>query len=215
MITMPVSPRSAVLILCFLSAAGIAAAVQVNSNAIPNRALFQIDFPGESRGFLGKEDAVTSVSKQEYITGSFRVVEVNIVTEGNALLRVYYSRPLKAGEAQAALDDATSSASGGSVTPFRSPLPESVQQMADRAANVTETVTGDTVIKEYPIATHAGTIEFRVRKRSEVIELYDELMKHWTKEPAFFEGGQIVDEESTQSERKPRSLGGTIFTIEE
>jgi len=195
---------------------GSLSGVQVDSNAVPNRALFQIEFPGETRGFLAREEAINSISKQEYITGAFRVVEVNVVTEGNALLRIYYSRPLKAGEAKAALDDATAAATGGTVTPFRSPLPDSVRQMADRAGGAAEAVTGNTVIKEYPIATHAGTIEFRVRKRSEVIELYDELMKHWTKEPAFFENDRIVSEdEATQTERRPRSLGGTIFTVEE
>lgn len=95
-------------------------------------------------------------------------------------------------------------------------MPESVQRMADRAAGAAEEATGDTVVKEYPIATHAGTLEFRVRERSEVIELYSELMKHWTKEPAFFEDGQIVDaDETTETEMKPRSLGGTIFSVEE
>lgn len=199
--------------LLLLSPAG---AVQVRSDAIPNRALFSIEFPGETRAFIAKEESINSIAKQEYITATFRVVEVNIVTEGNALLRVYYSRPLRPGEAQAALAAGASAATGGAATPFRSPLPDSVQRMADRASGALEEVTGDTVIKEYPIATHAGTLEYRVKKRSEVIELYEELMKHWTKEPAFFEGGQIVDGEgNASSNRKPRSLGGTRFTVED
>jgi len=201
------------LAACFLPPMALRA-VQVDSNAFRNQAIFGIEFPGENRAFLGREDAVTSIAKQEYVTAAFRVVELNIVTEGRALLRVYYSRPLKAGEMQAALGAGAGALPGGGFAP-RPALPEAVQKMADQASNVAEEVTAETVVKEYPIATHAGTIEYRVRRLSEVNELYDELHKHWTKEPAFFEDGRIVDEEGTRSERKPRSLGGTLFRVEE
>ena len=100
---------------------------------------------------------------------------------------------------------------GGSSI-IQRPLPPQVQAMADRAAGVSEAVTGTEVMKEYPIATHAHTIEFRIGSREELLELYQELKRHWLKEPAFFEGGQIVSEdESTGKEMKPRSLGGTMY----
>ena len=51
--------------------------------------------------------------------------------------------------------------------------------MADRAAGVSEAVTGTEVMKEYPMATHAHTIEFRVGSRAELLELHQELKKHW------------------------------------
>ena len=211
------APFSALLYSLALTViCGALPAVQINSNALPNRALFKIEFPGETRDFIGKEASIHSIAKQEYITGAFRVIEVNIVTEGNALLRIYYSRPLRVGEAKAALDNAASGATGRAPPNFRSPLPEAVRKMAEQAGGTGEPVTGNTVIKEYPIATHAGTIEFRVRKRSEVLQLYEALINHWSKEPAFFEGGQIVStDEATESEERPRSLGGTIFILEE
>ena len=103
---------------------------------------------------------------------------------------------------------------GGSSI-IQGPLPPQVQAMADRAAGVSEAVTGTEVMKEYPMATHAHTIEFRIGSRKELLELHEELKKHWLKEPAFFEGGQIVSEdESSDKEMKPRSLGGTLFKVE-
>ena len=39
-------------------------------------------------------------------------------------------------------------------------------------------------MKEYPTATHAKTIEYRVSKLDELLELYDQLEKHWRKNPA-------------------------------
>ena len=95
-------------------------------------------------------------------------------------------------------------------------MPDSITAMADRASKGFEAATSTVVIKDYPIATHARTIEFRLSKRAELIDLHDELKKHWLKEPAFYEGGQIVDEdEATSSEMQPRSLGGTLFKVKD
>lgn len=188
--------------------------VTVDSNAIRNKAVFGLEFPGESRAFHGREANVQSISMQEYVTATFRVTEINIVTNGSALLRVYHTRPLRVGELQDALGDGAAAA-GVPSSIIKTPMPESVNAMADRANKGFEAATSTTVIKDYPIATHARTIEYRLSKRAELIELHEELMKHWLKEPAFFEDGQIVEEdESTSSEMKPRSLGGTLFRID-
>ena len=192
-------------------------AVSVTTRGVRNQAIYGIEFTEESRAYYGKEAGVQSISTQEYITANFRVIELNIVTQGTALLRVYYSRPLRPGELQQAMSDGLGAAGmpGGSSI-IQRPLPPQVKAMADRAAGVSEAVTGTEVMKEYPIATHAHTIEFRIGSREELLELHQELKKHWLKEPAFFEGGQIVsEEESIDKEMKPRSLGGTLFKVQE
>ena len=192
-------------------------AVSVTTRGVRNQAIYGIEFPEESRTYYGSEAGVQSISTQEYITTNFRVIELNIVTQGSALLRIYYSRPLRPGELQQAMSDslgATGITGGSSI--IQRPLPPQVQAIADRAAGVSEAVTGTDVMKEYPIATHAHTIEFRIGSRDELLDLHQELKKHWLKEPAFFEGGQIVSkDESTGKEMKPRSLGGTLFKVEE
>lgn len=202
---------SALLLSCLTSSLS---AVTVRTRAIKNKALFAITFPSETKEYYGKEAAIHSISKQEYVTSGFRVVEINIVTAGNGLLRIYHSRALRLGELQAAMADGVDAA-GVPSTIQRSPVPPAVQEMADRAGGIAEAVTSDTVMKEYPLATHARTIEYRIQKRSELLDLFDELQKHWVKEPAYYEGGQIVDEdEATSSKMEPRSLGGTRFIVQ-
>jgi hypothetical protein len=193
------------------------AAVSVNSQAIKNPAIYGIEFPGDSASYYGSEKHIQSISTQEYITANFRVTELNIVTQGSALLRIYYSRPLRIDELQKALSDGGKAAGiPGSTSIIQRPLPAQVQAMADRAAGASDAITGTEVIKEYPTATHAHTIEYRIGSRQELLELYDELKKHWLKEPAYYEEGQIVDEdETTSSEMKPRHLGGSLFTVQE
>ena len=191
-------------------------AVSVTTRGVRNQAIYGIEFPKESRTYYGSEAGVQSISTQDYITGNFRVIELNIVTQGTALLRIYHIRPLRSGELQQAMSDGlgVTGIPGSSI--IQRPLPPQVQAMADRAASVSEVVTGTEVMKEYPMATHAHTIEFRIGSRNELLELHEELKKHWLKEPAFFEGGQIVSEdESSDKEMKPRSLGGTLFKVEE
>jgi hypothetical protein len=203
--------------LLLLVISGHLSAVSVTTRGVKNPAIYGIEFPGEGRAYYGTEASVQSISTQEYITANFRVTELNIVTQGTALLRIYYSRPLRIGELQKAMSDG-GNAGGipGSSSIIQRPLPPQVQAMADRAAGVSEAVTGTEVLKEYPIATHSHTIEFRIGSLDELLELHDELKKHWLKEPAFFEGGQIVSEdEAVDKEMKPRSLGGTLLKVQE
>jgi hypothetical protein len=192
-------------------------ALSVTTRGVRNQAIYGIEFPAETRTYYGSEAGVQSISTQDYITTNFRVIELNIVTQGTALLRIYYSRPLRPGELQQAMTEGIGAMGipGGSSI-IQRPLPPQVQTLADRAAGVSKAITGTEVMKEYPIATHAHTIEFRIGSRDELLKLHKELKKHWLKEPAFFEGGQIVSEdESTDKEMKPRSLGGTLFKVEE
>lgn len=201
------------IILLGVCALSSATAVTVNTNAIRNKQIFGIEFPGETRAYFARENMLRSISKQEYITTGFRVVEVNVMTDANALLRIYYSRPLMPGEYAAALSNAATATTG--IQAGSAANVPGVQAMADKARAITETVTGDTVMKEYPIATHAKTIEYRVTELDELLDLYDELEKHWRKSPGYFENGQLIgDDGNATSEQKPRTLGGTLFKVE-
>lgn len=205
------------LLLSLGTLAQPAQALQVRRDAIPNKAIFGIEFPGNTRGYYAREGSVQSVSIQEYVTGAFHVLEVNVVTDGAALLRIYHSRTLKAGELTDAATGAARAVGGPGSSLIRSPLPANVESMLDRSVGqAADSLTEATVIKEYPIATHSRTIEFRLRSRNELIELYEELSKHLTREPAFYEDGRIVSAGgSAQTEESPRSLGGSLFIVEQ
>ncbi len=210
---LPINQKFTLTLLIGLCVLSTATAVTVDTNAIRNKQIFGIQFPGETRAYFARENMLRSISKQEYITTGFRVVEINVMTDANALLRIYYSRPLMPGEYAAAVSN-VATATTGIQTGSAANVP-GVQAMADKARGITETVTGDTVMKEYPIATHAKTIEYRVTELEELLDLYDELEKHWRKEPGYFEDGQLInqDDGSATSEQKPRSLGGTLFKV--
>ena len=114
------------LLCCMVSSLS---AVTVRSRAIKNKALFAITFPDDSKEYYGKEAAIHSISKQEYITSGYRVVEINIVTAGNGLLRIYHSRALQLGELQAAMTDGASAAG----------VPSSIQRSPFRQGEVAKT----------------------------------------------------------------------------
>ena len=61
-------------------------AVSVTTRGVRNQAIYGIEFPEESCTYYGSEAGVQSISAQEYITANFRVIELNIVTQGPALL---------------------------------------------------------------------------------------------------------------------------------
>ncbi|MEM7789938.1 MAG: hypothetical protein AAF546_00930 [Verrucomicrobiota bacterium] len=194
----------------------MAGAVTANDNAIRNKAIFGIKFGSEGQAFYSRENGVVSIAKHEYVTATFKVIEVNIVTEGKALLRIYHTRSLRVGELESALGNAASSTGIPGVA-ARPPLPAAVQEMADRASRPLKTLADTTVIKEYPIATHAHTIEYRISDEDELLELFEELRKRWLKEPVLTEDGQTITEtsEGTETSTKQRlyTLGGTLFSV--
>ncbi|TVP81789.1 MAG: hypothetical protein EA353_01175 [Puniceicoccaceae bacterium] len=180
-------------------------ALRIEAGAINNSAIFGIQFPKETRAFYAKESSLQSISVQDYLTANFRVTELNVVNQGSALLRIYHSRPLLPGELQQAMADGAQAtgAPGGASSIIQRPLPPQVQALADRAAGVSEAITSTEVMKEYPVATHAHTIEFRIGSLKELLNLHDELQKHWTQEP-----------DTSGDEPEARRLGGTLFTVE-
>lgn len=185
-----------------------ASALQVVPEGANNDAIFGIEFPEGSRSFYGHANRVQSISVQDYLTASFRVTELNIVNQGSALLRIYYSRPLRPGELQKALADGAQAAGAPGVSSMmESPTTPQVEAMANRARGVSDALTGTEVLKEYPTATHAHTIEYRVSSRDELLDLHASLVAHWTQET-------VADGEGESEDEERLTLGGTIFTVE-
>lgn len=110
---------------------------------------------------LGK---ICSVAVHEYNTTGGRVTEVNVDTDGSVCARFYYMEPLKAGGAFSG-----------------------TQVIKDRLTDVAETVADRTgtdkvwkqVQKDYPIATHAHTVEFRLQDRSNLFAIHTSVKSAW------------------------------------
>lgn len=187
-----------------------ASALDVKRGVIRNKAIFGIEMADGVRKFYAKEAAVRSMSTQQYISNGFLVLELNIVTDGSGLLRIYHSRPLSAEELSLAMSNAA--AAVGAPTAGNSyALPLGVTDIGTQAEDVYDALTDGTVIKDYPNATHAHTIEYRIRSQQELIELFDELQKHWLRDD---QEDTAPEQGENRAETGRRTLGGTLFVLE-
>lgn len=109
--------------------------------------------------------AIRAISIHEYVVdGTARVTEVNIDTQGAALVRFYVIEPAV-------------SAPGGVGQ-------SALTMIEDRAKEITSRVTGGDagtkVAKSYPTTTHARTIEYRLASKESLQKLFDNVQKSWT-----------------------------------
>ena len=119
---------------------------------------------------------ITSVSMHQYIVKSptqtpgavplpARVYEANIATDAALVTRFYYI--------EAAVD-------GGAASAIKTGL-DRLNQVADQAAERT----GSTkfwlqVQKDYPVTTHAHTVEYRLDSKADLDRLYGSVKRSWT-----------------------------------
>ncbi|HEX2750006.1 MAG TPA: hypothetical protein VHM91_18500 [Verrucomicrobiales bacterium] len=110
---------------------------------------------------LGK---IASVSIHEFNVTGGRVTEVNVDTEGSVCARFYFIEPLKIGSAL----------SGTELVKDR------ITELADTAAERTGTdKVWRKVQKDYPIATHAHTVEYRLQTKEEVSAIHGSVKAAW------------------------------------
>lgn len=195
-------------------------ALKIENNALKNPKLFAIEFPSPTRSFMAREQTVTNISLHDYITPPYKVVELTINAHGQSLLRIYHSQLLSPTELADTLGNSNSTYK--QATKFRQPIEHAVQRVEQKMTSIVETPTMTTVIKEYPIATHAKNIEYRLSRLSELIALYDSLIKHWGGEKIDQSDSLSANEETdtttpgdSQKSAEKLKLGGSIFTIED
>lgn len=107
---------------------------------------------------------ISVVSLHEFNLPGGRVTEMNIVTEGDALARFYFMEPMPLASALGAADAA------------KARLTELADAAADRTG--TEKIWRK-VLKDYPLATHAHTIEFRLQTKAELLALHVSAKTAW------------------------------------
>lgn len=117
--------------------------------------MWRCNLPGGSYSVALR--AIVSVSSHEYLVdGVARVTEVNIDTQGNALVRFYYIEPTAPsspiGLGQATIDKA--------------------QQLLQEGAARSGQDVWQKVVKSYPTTTHSHTIEYRVADKDTLTRLY-------------------------------------------
>jgi hypothetical protein len=125
--------------------------------------LWKADMPAGT--YLVSLARITSVSQHEYVVeGAGKVSEVTIDTEGSAIARFYFLEPL------------VPQAPGGVGQSTINLLQEKAEEAAGR-------IGGDEiwkkVVKTYPTATHAHTIEYRLSSRDSLNKLFASAERAW------------------------------------
>ena len=149
------------LLLLALSLVTVDAAVQVQNNALPNPKLFGLRFSGAGGEFIGKTELVGSVALQKYVTATFEITELNIDLTGiNTQLRIYSSEPLK-----------SSSVLPGDRNVVTNPLDRLNPKLTGKLNKL--------VYKDYPVTTHAKTLEFKVASQADLVDLHAQIRNRW------------------------------------
>ena len=107
---------------------------------------------------------ITSVSRHSYASdGAVIVDEVTVDTEGQAIARFYFIKPIEAG--------GTGAAAGAAA--------ERVLELVDGAARRNGVDVQDMVVKQYPLTTHAKTIEYRLYSEEQLSVLFRSVKTAW------------------------------------
>lgn len=113
-------------------------------------------------------DKIASISRHEYVlNGNAIVDEVTVDTNGRALARFYFIRPI------------TESMTGTNTGATAARIASRAQELVDRASEITGSDIQDRVIKTYPDTTHAGSIEYRVHSAATLNALYASVQRAW------------------------------------
>ena len=108
---------------------------------------------------------ITSISTHEFVVdGVARVVEVNVGTTGSTLARFYYIEQI---------EPSTPMGVGQSAI---TTLQDRLKEGADRTG---QEELWRKVVKNYPTATHAHTVEYRLQSRKDLMDLFESAEEAW------------------------------------
>ena len=131
------------------------------TDELGSRRFWQANLPGGE--FVVSISSISSVSKHTYvIDGNLKVTEVVVDTTGNSLARFYYITPIT--------DDASSGVAG---------ISERGKELLDRAGERAGVSPSTMVAKQYPLTTHAKTVEFRIASESDLNSLFSSVRSSW------------------------------------
>ena len=122
---------------------------------------WQASLPGGS--YIVALDRIASVSKHHYIIdGNISVTEVVIDTNGNSLARFYYLEP-----------------AGQDASNVGARIGQRSKELLDKVSARTGVNANSAVVKQYPITTHAKTVEFHLSDGGDLDKLYGSVRDAW------------------------------------
>ncbi len=186
------------------------AGLVISTGSINNRQLFGVTFPG-GVSFYGRAEMVYAISLQRYQTGPYLVTEMVVDMAGvTSQFRVYATEPFDPNSLQQKLPDEVPSGFAQNKG-----VPSGVQKLADRGTEAASKTESGLVVKDYPLSTHAKTIEFRLGKAEDVRELYEAMLDLYTRRGR----DAVVSRSETGSQtnevfQEINRLGGTLFSFD-
>ncbi len=124
------------------------------------KSFWEAEIPGGN--YMVSLRSISSLSIHSYIVNqTFMVHEVNIVTPGNGLARFY------------AYDVA---GEGGASNVVKNVIDKG-KEVLSRGTGRTGVDANTTVEKEYPLTTHAGTIEYKLVDKEDLDQLYKSIQR--------------------------------------
>lgn len=142
----------------------IVLALWLSAAAAP-AAFWKCEMPGGT--YTVTLGTISSVSTHEYLVGAMRVTELTINTTGSVAARFYYIEPYATkspiGLGQSVIDKAQ----------------EKAEEASSRLQQAGIDPPWKKVVKDYPLATHAHTVEYRVSKLEQIEKLRASLEGAW------------------------------------
>lgn len=134
-------------------------AVHAQTDEPDNSDFWEARLPGGN--YLVSLRTISSVSMHTYmIDAGLKVTEVVVDTTGNSLARFYYIIPV------------TANGPGAGLTTRGKELIDNLGKKVDVAAS-------STVVKQYPLTTHAKTVEFAIADEKSIQALYSSVKSSW------------------------------------
>lgn len=166
--------RALIAAAAMLLGAGAQAFV-IDNASIKNKRTFGIEFP-DGTSYYGMANAICGISKQQYVVGGVMMItEVSIDMAGaSTQIRIYHAKPIDS-EALKKLRDKLPQ----ELKPYTE-TPKIVQEQLDRADAAMGKAGTPMVSKDYPMTTHAKTIEFVVDSLDEILLFYDRFSSDFT-----------------------------------
>ena len=137
---------------------------QVTSTDDNTRKFFQVKL-SDGGAYMVALSRITSIAKHEYIVdGAVKVTEVSVTAEGATITRFYYLEEVST--------DSPSSAGQVALDRLRATTKAAAKRTGtDKLLS--------TVTKSYPYGTHTHNVEYRLRNKANVDQLYQALYNAW------------------------------------
>lgn len=150
-----------------LAILGLVGLSVMGANAqIARPVLWRAEFPGGN--YSVALASISSISTHEYVVDrAVKVFELTINTNGAVVTRIYSVEPLKV------------NAPGGIGQGVADKVQEKVQEGVQRVTGEANEPLLTSVIKNYPLTTHAHTVEYRLPTRDDVVKAFKSVEGCW------------------------------------